>query len=82
MSIAANKYPGVRAAAVSDGFSARLTRQHNNANILCLGQWAVGGKRALELVDLFVSTPFDGESTRHQKRLDLITQIENQIKGE
>ena len=82
MSIAANKYPGVRSAAVSDVFSARLTRQHNNANILCLGQWAVGGKRALELVDLFVSTPFDGESTRHQKRLDLITQIENQIKGE
>ena len=82
MSIAANKFPGVRAAAASDGFSVRLTRQHNNANILCLGQWDVGVKRALELVDLFVSTPFDGVNTRHQKRLDLITEIENQIKGE
>ena len=74
MSIAANKFPGVRAAAASDGFSVRLTRQHNNANILCLGQWDVGV--------LFVSTPFDGVNTRHQKRLDLITEIENQIKGE
>lgn len=80
MSMTANKFPGIRAAVVGDEFSARMTRRHNNANVLCLGQRVIGAGRALEIVDIFLNTPFDGENTRHQKRLDLITDIENQIR--
>lgn len=75
MSMAANKIKGIRAAALSDCFTAEATRRHNNANILCLGQRTVGEGLALKLVDIFVSTPFDG--ARHQKRLDLMANLEN-----
>ncbi len=75
MSIAANKVRGIRAAACSDHFSAKYTRLHNNANILCLGGRVIGVGTALELVDLFVDTAFEGG--RHQKRVDKITDIEN-----
>lgn len=75
MSIAANKMKGVRAACCSDIFSAKFTRMHNNANILCLGGRVVGTGLACELVDVFLSTGFEGG--RHQKRLDQITAIEN-----
>lgn len=76
MSIAANKVKGIRAACCSDYFSARLTREHNNANVLCFGARVVGEGTALDLVDAFVDTPYSNEE-RHQKRLDLITQMEN-----
>ncbi len=78
MSMAANKVNGIRAAAVSDHFSAKYTRLHNNANILCLGGRVIGVGTALELADLFVDTEYEGG--RHQKRLDMITEIENSQK--
>lgn len=74
MSLAANKVKGIRAAVCSDHFSAKYTRLHNNSNILCLGGRVIGIGTALELVDLFVSTEFEGG--RHQKRIDKITAIE------
>lgn len=75
MSLAANKIKGIRAAAVSEHFSAKYTRLHNNSNILCLGGRVIGIGTALELVDLFVDTEFEGG--RHQTRVDMITDIEN-----
>ena len=75
MSLAANKHKGIRAAALSEHFSAKYTRLHNNSNVLCLGGRVIGVGTALELVDLFVNTEFEGG--RHQIRIDKITEIEN-----
>ena len=75
MSMAANKHKGIRAACCSDTFSARLTRLHNDANVLCFGARVVGIGLALDLVDAFVDAPFEGG--KHQKRVDMITAIEN-----
>jgi len=75
MSLAANKVKGIRAASCSEHFSAKYTRLHNNSNILCLGGRVIGVGTALELVDLFVDTQFEGG--RHQRRVDMITDIEN-----
>ena len=75
MSIAANKFKGIRAAACSEHFSAKFTRLHNNSNVLCLGGRVIGVGTAIELVDLFVDTEFEGG--RHQTRVDKITAIEN-----
>lgn len=72
--IAANKVPGVRAALCSDTFSAHATREHNNANILTLGQRVVGAGLALDIVKTFLNTEFEGE--RHQNRIDKISEIE------
>lgn len=75
ISMAANKVKGVRAACCSDYFSAKYTRLHNNANVLCMGGRVVGAGLALELVDVFLNTKFEGG--RHQRRIDQITEIEN-----
>ncbi len=75
ISIAANKHNGIRAACCSDTFSARMTRMHNNANVLCMGGRVVGPGLACDMVDLFVDTEFEGG--RHQTRVDLLTDIEN-----
>ena len=75
MSMAANKHKGIRAACCSDTFSARLTREHNDANVLCFGARVVGMGLALDLVNAFVDAEFEGG--KHQKRVDLITAIEN-----
>ena len=75
MSMAANKIKGIRAAAVSDCFSAEATRRHNDANILCFGERVVGEGLALKLVDTFIGTEFEGG--RHQIRVDLIKELEN-----
>lgn len=75
MSLAANKVKGIRAAACSEHFSAKYTRLHNNSNILCLGGRVIGVGTALELVDLFVDTEFEGG--RHETRVNKITDIEN-----
>lgn len=75
MSMAANKHRGIRAAACSDVFSARLTRQHNNANILCFGERVVGYGVACDLVDAFLSAEFEGG--KHQRRVDQIMRFEN-----
>lgn len=74
MSYAANKVKGIRAACLSDSASARLARQHNNANVLCFGQNIVGKAVALELVKIFLETEFEGG--RHERRVALIDQIE------
>lgn len=76
MSMAANKCRGIRACACSDTFSARLTRNHNDANVLCIGARVVGEGLAYDLVDAFVDAPFEGG--KHQRRVDLITAIENE----
>ena len=75
MSMAANKVKGIRAAACSDTFSARFTRMHNDANVLCLGGRVVGPGLAIDLVDLFLNTEFEGG--RHQRRVDKVMAIEN-----
>ena len=74
MSLAANKVNGIRAAACSEHFSAKYTRLHNNSNILCLGGRVIGIGTALELCDIFVNPEFEGG--RHQRRIDMITEIE------
>lgn len=76
MSMAANKVKGIRAACCSESFSARLTREHNNANVLCFGARVVGEGTAMDLVDAFVDTPFSNDE-RHIRRIDLISEIEN-----
>ena len=75
ISIAANKVKGIRAACCSDYFSAKFTRLHNDANVLCMGARVIGGGLACELVDVFINTEFEGG--RHQRRVDQITAIEN-----
>ena len=72
--IAANKVPGIRAALCHDTFSARASRNHNNANILCMGGKVVDSATARKLVDIFLNTPFEGG--RHQRRIDQIALIE------
>ena len=72
--LAANKVPGIRAALCSDTFSAHATREHNDANILTLGQRVVGPGLALDIVDIFLNTEFQGG--RHQTRIDKISEIE------
>ena len=74
MSIAANKVKGIRAAVCSDHFSAKYTRLHNDANILCMGGRVVGPGVGLELADLFVDTEYEGG--RHAKRVAMIADIE------
>ena len=74
MSLAANKFKGIRAAACSETFSAQYTRLHNDSNILCLGGRVIGPGVALEMVDLFLDTAFEGG--RHQRRVDMISALE------
>ena len=73
MSMVANKFPNVRAALCSEPFSARMSRLHNDANILVMGGRVVGDIMALELVDTWLNTPFEGG--RHQARLDKFNRI-------
>ena len=70
MSIAANRYKGIRASHCTDTFSARMTRMHNDSNILCLGERITGVGLAIDIVDIWLNTPFEGG--RHQKRIDMI----------
>ena len=74
MSMAANKVHGVRAAVVSDSFSARATREHNDANVLCLGERVVGTGLALQIVDAFLGATFEGG--RHTGRVSKIMDLE------
>ena len=70
ISIAANKVKGIRAALCSDCFSAEMTRRHNDANMLAMGARVLGEGLALKIVDIFLTTPFDGG--RHARRVDMI----------
>ena len=71
IAITANKIPGIRCALCADSATAKLTRLHNNANILALGAGIVGVNLAMEIVKTFLETEFSGEE-RHQRRIDLI----------
>ena len=75
ISIAANKVKGIRAAAVSDCFTAQATREHNDSNIICLGERIVGPGLAMRIVDTWLEASFQGG--RHQTRVDMITDIES-----
>lgn len=74
ISMAANKVPGIRAALCTETYSARMSREHNNANVLALGGRVIGVGLALDIVDIFINTPFAGG--RHARRVDLLTSIE------
>ena len=74
ISIAANKVKGVRCALCSDPLAAEMTRRHNNANMLSMGAGMIGKNMAERIVDVFLSTEFEGG--RHQRRVDEITDIE------
>lgn len=74
MSMSANKIKGIRAACCSDYFSAKYTRAHNDANVLCIGARVVGPGLAIELVDVFLDTQFEGG--RHQRRVYKISELE------
>ena len=71
ISIAANRIKGIRAALCSDCFSAQATREHNDANILCMGGRVVGAGLAIKIVDTFLHTEFSNDE-RHIRRIDLI----------
>ena len=75
ISIAANKINGVRAVVCSDCYSAKLSREHNDTNILALGSRVVGPDLAWMIVDIWINTDYEGD--RHQKRIDMITGFEN-----
>jgi len=77
ISIAANKVPGIRAALAHDVTTARLAREHNDANVLALGGRIVTAEAAVEMVQTFLTTTYLGG--RHQRRLDKITQIERDL---
>ena len=75
MAITANKVRGIRAAACGDTYSARMSREHNNANVLCLGGRVVGLGLALDIVDIWLRTEFS-DSPRHHRRVDKIAEVE------
>lgn len=70
VSIAANRFDGIRASHCTDTFTARMTRMHNNSNILCLGERITGVGLALDIVDIWLKTEFEGG--RHQIRINMI----------
>lgn len=78
MSIVANKFPGVRAALVTDEFTARMSKEHNNANILVMGGRVLSQDQALKMVGIWLDTEF--EAGRHQIRLDKIARLETALR--
>ncbi|MGI6642813.1 MAG: ribose 5-phosphate isomerase B [Bacillota bacterium] len=79
MAIAANKVPGIRAVACSDTFSARMGREHNDANVLCLGSRVVGSGLAMDIVRAFIGAKFQGG--RHGRRVQKILDLESEFSG-
>lgn len=75
MSMCANKHRGIRAAVCSDTYSARMTRAHNDANVLCIGARVIGSCLALDIIDAFLSAEYEGG--RHAVRVGMMTDIEN-----
>ncbi|MGN1198310.1 MAG: ribose 5-phosphate isomerase B [Acetatifactor sp.] len=74
ISIAANKVPGIRCALCADTLSAKMTRLHNDANVLALGGGMIGTNLALDIVETFLNTPFS-EEEKHQRRVNLLEQV-------
>ena len=75
MSMCANKHKGIRAALCSDTYSAKMTRQHNDANVLCMGARVIGSCLAIDIIDSFLANDFEGG--RHATRVDMMMEIEN-----
>ncbi len=73
--IAANKVPGIRAAVVHDSTTATLARRHNDANVVCLGERTTGPAEAIDAIDAFFTTEFEGG--RHQRRIDQISRFDS-----
>ena len=78
MTIAANKVPGIRCALVHDLFSAKATREHNDSNVLAMGERVIGPGLALEIVKVWLETPFSGQE-RHQNRIRKIRDLETKF---
>ena len=78
MSIAANKFPGIRAALITDEFTARMSKEHNNANVIVMGGRVLNPQEACAMVKTWLEAAFEGG--RHQGRLDKISQIEQKIR--
>lgn len=81
ISIVANKVPGIRCALLSEVYSAMMTRDHNDANMMALGAGIVGEKNAIAIVDTFLGTAFS-HGVNHERRLEKITAIEEKYKGD
>jgi len=79
MSIVANKFPGVRAALVTDAFTARMSKEHNNANVIVMGGRVLTVEEACRMVGVWLDAAFEGG--RHQRRLEKIAQIEEDIRA-
>ena len=79
MSLAANKFEGIRAACVSDVYSAKMSRNHNNANVLCIGARVIGDEVCKLIIKTFLENEF--EAGRHQRRVDKIMAFEKENKG-
>lgn len=75
MSIAANKLPGIRAALCADCYSAEMTRQHNDSNVLCLGGRTLGPELAVRILNIWLDTPFSA-AEHHAKRIGMIADME------
>lgn len=76
MCMTANKCKGIRAAVCTESYSARFTRLHNDANVLCMGARVVGSGLAAEILDAFLGTQFEGG--RHQRRVDMMMELEKE----
>ena len=74
MSMCANKHKGIRAALCSDTYSAKMTRRHNDANVLCMGARVIGSCLAIDILDAFLENPFEGG--RHALRVDMMMEFE------
>ncbi|MCM3597432.1 ribose 5-phosphate isomerase B [Metabacillus idriensis] len=79
MSISANKVKGIRCALVHDTFSAKATREHNNSNMLAMGERVIGPGLAREIARVWLTTEFEGG--RHENRVSKITAFENKVQG-
>ena len=77
ISISCNKHKGIRACCCSEASSARLSREHNNANVICFGARVISTELANDIVDTFLTTKFS-HGERHQHRIDMIHEIENE----
>lgn len=80
MSIVANRFPGVRAALCHDIYTARMSREHNNANILAMGGRVIGKGLAEEMVQVWLDTQFSDFDGRHSRRLEQIEELEKQVR--
>jgi ribose 5-phosphate isomerase B len=79
MSIVANKFPGIRAALINDEFTAQMSKEHNNANVIVMGGRVLSSAQAQKMVQIWLESNYEGG--RHQKRLDKIASLEDDIRS-